>query len=65
MAGLAVGLVRNRAALVALVVGGGTAVVAAIAIDPSAAAMIGGLIGPLVGSLVAQRAQRQPTGSAR
>ena len=65
MAGLAVGLVRDRAALVALVIGGGTAVVAAIAIDPSAAAMIGGLIGPLVGSLVAQRAQRQPTGSAR
>ena len=49
MAGLAVGLVRDRAALVALLVGCGGAVAAALVIDPSAAIMIGGLLGPLAG----------------
>jgi len=49
MAGLAVGLVRDRAALVALLVGCGSAVAAALVIDPSAAIMIGGLLGPLAG----------------
>ena len=49
MAGLAVGLVRDRAALVALLVGCGSAVAAALVIDPSAAIMIGGLLGPLTG----------------
>ena len=49
MAVLAVGLVRDRAALVALLVGCGSAVAAALVIDPSAAIMIGGLLGPLAG----------------
>jgi predicted branched-subunit amino acid permease len=49
MAGLAVGLVRDRAALVALLVGCCSAVAAALVIDPSAAIMIGGLLGPLAG----------------
>jgi predicted branched-subunit amino acid permease len=49
MAGLAVGLVKDRAALVALLVGCASAVAAALIIDPSAAIMIGGLLGPLAG----------------
>jgi 4-azaleucine resistance transporter AzlC len=57
MAGLAVGLVKDRAALVALLVGCGSAVVAALVIDASAAIMIGGLVGPLAGlTLVRRRA---------
>lgn len=57
MAGLAIGLVKDRAALVALLVGCGSAVVAALAIDSSAAIMIGGLLGPLAGlALVRRRA---------
>ena len=49
MAGLAIGLVKDRAALTALLVGSVSAVVAALAIDSSAAIMIGGLLGPLAG----------------
>ena len=57
MAGLAIGLVKDRAALVALIVGCGSAVAAALVIDPSAAIMIGGLLGPLAGiALVRRRA---------
>ena len=55
MAGLAVGLVRDRAALIALITGGAAAVAAAILINPSAAAMIGGLVGPLVGIALTRR----------
>ncbi len=55
MAGLAVGLVRDRAALVALIAGSGFAVVAALLINTSAAVMIGGLLGPLVGLVFAKR----------
>lgn len=49
MAGLAIGLVKDRAALVALVVGCGSSVAAALVLDSSAAIMLGGLLGPLVG----------------
>ena len=65
MAGLAVGLVRDRAALIALITGGAAAVAAAILINPSAAAMIGGLIGPLVGIALTQRERSQREGEAR
>jgi predicted branched-subunit amino acid permease len=55
MAGLAIGLVRDRAALVALLAGGSVAVAASLLVDPSAAVMIGGLLGPLAGLLFAKR----------
>jgi predicted branched-subunit amino acid permease len=55
MAGLAIGLVKDRAALVALLVGCSSAVVAALVIDPSAAIMIGGLLGPLAGLALFRR----------
>ena len=55
MAGLAVGLVRDRAAFVALVAGSAAAVGSALLINASAAVMIGGLLGPLVGLVVANR----------
>ncbi|MFM8176462.1 MAG: AzlC family ABC transporter permease [Candidatus Limnocylindrus sp.] len=55
MAGLAVGLVRDRAALVALVAGSAAAVGSALLVNASAAVMIGGLLGPLVGLVVANR----------
>lgn len=55
MAGLAIGLVKDRAALVALVVGCGSAVLAARVIDSSAAIMIGGLLGPLAGLALYRR----------
>ncbi|MEI6155917.1 MAG: AzlC family ABC transporter permease [bacterium] len=55
MAGLAIGLVKDRAALLALLVGCSSAVVAALLIDPSAAIMIGGLVGPLVGLTLFRR----------
>ena len=55
MAGLAIGLVKDRAALVALVVGCGSAVFAALLIDSSAAIMIGGLLGPLAGLVFFRR----------
>ena len=65
MAGLAVGLVRDRAALIALITGGAAAVAAAILINPSAAAMIGGLVGPLVGIALTQRGRSESEGAAR
>lgn len=65
MAGLAVGLVRDRAALIALITGGAAAIAAAILINPSAAAMIGGLVGPLVGIALTQRERSQREGEAR
>lgn len=49
MAGLALGLVKDRAALVALIVGSGSAVIAALVLTTSAAIMVGGLLGPLAG----------------
>ena len=55
MAGLAIGLVKDRAALVALVVGCGSAVLAARLVDSSAAIMIGGLLGPLAGLALYRR----------
>jgi predicted branched-subunit amino acid permease len=55
MAGLAVGLVRDRAALAALAAGSVAAVGAALLINASAAVMIGGLLGPLLGLVVANR----------
>jgi predicted branched-subunit amino acid permease len=55
MAGLAIGLVKDRAALVALLVGCGSAVAAALMVDPSAAIMIGGLLGPLAGLALFRR----------
>ena len=55
MAGLAIGLVKDRAALVALLVGCSSAVAAALLIDPSAAIMIGGLVGPLAGLALFRR----------
>lgn len=55
MAGLAIGLVKDRAALVALIVGCGSAVAAALVIDPSAAIMVGGLLGPLAGLALYRR----------
>ena len=65
MAGLAVGLVRDRAALIALITGGAAAVAAAILINPSAAAMIGGLVGPLVGIALTKRGRSRREGEAR
>jgi predicted branched-subunit amino acid permease len=55
MAGLAIGLVKDRAALVALVVGCGSAVATALFVDSSAAIMIGGLLGPLAGLALFRR----------
>lgn len=55
MAGLAIGLVKDRAALVALLVGCSSAVATALVIDPSAAIMIGGLLGPLAGLALFRR----------
>ena len=55
MAGLAIGLVKDRAALVALVVGCCSAVAAALALDSSVAIMIGGLLGPLAGLTLFRR----------
>lgn len=49
MAGLAIGLVKDRAALLALVVGCVSAVAAALVVDSSAAILLGGLLGPLAG----------------
>ena len=57
MAGLAVGLVRDRAALAALAAGSVAAVGAALLINASAAVMIGGLLGPLLGLVVANRSR--------
>ena len=57
MAGLAVGLVRDRAALAALAVGSVAAVGAALLVNASAAVMIGGLLGPLLGLVVANRSR--------
>lgn len=57
MGGLAISLVKDRAALIALVVGCVSAVVAALAIDSSAAIMIGGLLGPLAGLAFARRSR--------
>jgi predicted branched-subunit amino acid permease len=55
MAGLAIGLVKDRAALAALVVGCCSSVVAALFLDSSAAIMIGGLLGPLAGLALFRR----------
>lgn len=55
MAGLAVGLVRDRVALAALAAGSAAAVGSALLINASAAVMIGGLLGPLAGLIVAHR----------
>ncbi|NBW32184.1 MAG: hypothetical protein EBR48_06055 [bacterium] len=55
MAGLAIGLVKDRAALVALVVGCGGAVAAALVLDSSVAIMAGGLLGPLAGLTLFRR----------
>lgn len=55
MAGLAIGLVKDRAALIALVTGCGSAIAAALVLDPSAAIMIGGLLGPLAGLALFRR----------
>lgn len=55
MAGLAVGLIRDRAALVALLAGSSAAVVASLFIGTSAAVMFGGLLGPLAGLFAATR----------
>ena len=55
MAGLAIGLVKDRVALVALVVGCGSAVATALFVDSSAAIMIGGLLGPLAGLALFRR----------
>ncbi|MFI5225327.1 MAG: AzlC family ABC transporter permease [Candidatus Limnocylindrales bacterium] len=52
MAGLAVGLVTGRRAVVAVAVAVIVAVVVALAWDPRAAAVIGGLVGPLAGLAV-------------
>jgi 4-azaleucine resistance transporter AzlC len=49
MAGLAVGLMTGRRAVVAVAVAVLVAVVVAIAWDPRAAAVVGGLVGPIVG----------------
>ncbi len=49
MAGLAVGLITGRRALVAVGVAVVVSVMVAIAWDPRAAAVVGGLVGPLVG----------------
>jgi predicted branched-subunit amino acid permease len=57
MAGLAVGLVRDRAALAALAAGSAAAVGAALLVNASAAVMIGGLLGPLAGLVVANRSK--------
>lgn len=55
MAGLAIGLVKDRAALLALVVGCVSAVAAALVVDSSAAILLGGLLGPLAGLTLYRR----------
>ena len=52
MAGLAIGLVRDRSALAAVLAGAAAAVAAALLVDPSAAAIAGGLVGPAAGIAV-------------
>jgi hypothetical protein len=55
MGGLAVGLITGRRELVAAVTGGVIAVAVALAWDPSAGIISGGLIGPLAGMTVKPR----------
>ena len=49
MAGIAVALVRDRAALVALLAGATIVVVVAATVSPGVAVLAGGLLGPLAG----------------
>ena len=49
MAGIAVALVRDRAALVALLAGAAIVVVVAATVSPGVAVLAGGLLGPLAG----------------
>jgi len=55
MAGIALSLVRDAAAARALAFGSITAIAAALLIDPRAAVLIGGLLGPLAGMIGAPR----------
>jgi predicted branched-subunit amino acid permease len=52
MSGLAVGLISNRRELAAAVAGGLIGVVVALAWEPAAGIVLGGILGPLVGFLV-------------
>lgn len=61
MAGLAVGLVTGRRELVAAVVGAALAVGIGLAWDPAAGILAGGLLGPIVGMLVPERAATRVT----
>ncbi|MBF8290914.1 MAG: hypothetical protein HW391_1882 [Chloroflexi bacterium] len=61
MAGLAVGLVTSRRELVAAVVGAALAVGIGLAWDPAAGILAGGLLGPIAGMLVPERAATRVT----
>lgn len=67
MIGLAVGLISGRRELVAAIVGGLIAVVAAVAVSPSVGIIAGGLVGPAVGLLVPAAAAQEtaPLGTER
>jgi 4-azaleucine resistance transporter AzlC len=56
MAGLAVGLVTGRRELVAAIAGGVIGVAVALAWDPAAGIIAGGVLGPLLGMVVPSRA---------
>ena len=65
MIGLAVGLITGRRDLVAATVGAGVAVVAALLTSPSIGIVAGGLVGLVLGSLVARdrRTETDPPGT--
>ncbi len=64
MAGLAIGLVTGRRELVAAIVGAVTAVAISLAWDPAAGIIAGGLLGPLVGIVIPERAGGPASGDA-
>mgnify|MGYP003333689092 FL=1 len=60
MAGIALSLVRDGAAARALAFGSITAIAGALLIDPRAAVLIGGLLGPLAGMIGSPRTGSRP-----
>jgi len=64
MAGLAVGLITYRRELVAALTGALVGVAAALAWDPAAGIVVGGIVGPLVGLAIPGPTMPDPEGSA-
>jgi 4-azaleucine resistance transporter AzlC len=60
MAGLAVGLVTGRRELVAAIAGAVTGVAVALAWDPAAGIIAGGVLGPLLGMVAPTRGSERP-----